>query len=123
MHVDVFGHCSGVTRAVLASEAVHSELVAIGANVVRLHLQTEALGVVICAHLVEVEKHAGLRPVIDIFSVVTPALLLLVIVMVEVVPVVAPLSIDLVGAKASDERSNGILHVFVVSFEDFSFIL
>ena len=71
LHTDAaIGHSSGVACAVLSSVAVHGESVAIRTNVVCLHLQLEASGIVICADLVEVKKHAGLIEITHVFGVV-----------------------------------------------------
>ena len=122
----------GCASAICATEAVHKKLVVILANVVRLHIHLEALDVVIGPSLVEVEKHARLRPVIIVLSVVAGGLLCLVVALAAPEAAVAPEATSapeagggagFAGAEASGERSNCVLHVSVVRFEDFYFIL
>ena len=60
---------SAITLALAASEAIDSELVALIANVVSLHLKLKSAGIIIGARLEEIEAHARLGSVSLVFSI------------------------------------------------------
>ena len=62
-------HCSGTSLALIANEAVDSELITLSANVVSLHLKFENVGTIIGAWLEEIKAHARLGPIRLVFSI------------------------------------------------------